>query len=143
MQARTEECETLLTSALKHRENDFQKGPNHPETIDTAHLLAEFYYDHPFEPQYKNAEALYTRVLNNFSSRFSKVHRTTNAVRYQLAVCRVKMRNFKAASPLFLEVHQVYTQLFGSDKGNMAMQERDLLDDALELYHSTLAMSNY
>jgi len=143
LQARAEECETLLISALKHREEDFQKGPNHHETIDTVHLLADFYYDHPFEPRYKKAEALYTRVLNSFSSRFSRVHSTTNSVRYQLAVCRVKMRSFKTASPLFFEVHQVYLELFGCDKGSMTIKERELVEDALELYHSTLAMSQY
>lgn len=142
LMARCDECECLVTSALQHREQDFQKGPQHPDTIDSAHLLADYYTDHPFEPQYRKASQLYERVLYNFISRFTNVHTTTNMVRYQLAVCKMKLRDFKAASGLFYEVHQVYIQLFGCKDGS-SVEERELLDDAYELYQSTLTMSNY
>jgi hypothetical protein len=141
IQARTQECETLLTTALGHREEDFQKGPDHPDTIDTAHLLGDYYFDHPFEPQYRKAEALYERVLVSFAARHGHAHRATNDVRYQLAVCRMRMRHFKEAAPLVLTAHEVYVELFGP-KGS-TVRERELIDDALELHNSAKAMSQF
>jgi len=140
IQARTEECETLLNTALKHREADFQKGPNHADTIDTCQLLADFYFDHPFDPQYKRAEKLLERVLANYVSRFSKTHRATNDVRYQLAVCRMRMRSFAAASELFLEARNCYIVLFGGEKGS-TVREREIIEDAWDLHCSAKSMA--